>query len=145
MGKRQIRQPGGYFTVEAALLLPFVIGTIVYIIYFQFFWYNRCLMDQETAMLGVRAVQDTYSDGEKIKQNLIRWREGFLTDRYINWEADEPTLICGRGRLSVRQKGSLEAWNSVWNAETAYENKKIQTSVFLRICRKIGLRMEEKK
>lgn len=145
MEKGQIRQPGGYFTVEAALLLPFVIGTIVYIIYFQFFWYNRCLMDQETAMLGVRAVQDTCGDGEKIKQNLIQWREGFLTDRYINWEADEPILICGRGRLSVRQKGSLEAWNSVWNTETAYDNKRIQPSVFLRSCRKIGLQMEEKK
>lgn len=145
MEKRQKRQPGGYFTVEAALLLPFVIGTIVYIIYFQFFWYNRCLMDQETAMMGVRAVQDTSGSGEELKRNLIRWREGFLTDRYINWEAGEPVLICGRSRLSIRQKGSLKAWNSTWEAEAVYENKMIQPSAFLRSCRKISLRMEEKK
>lgn len=145
MEKGQKRQPGGYFTVEAALLLPFVIGTIVYIIYFQFFWYNRCLMDQETAMMGVRAVQDISGDGETIKRNLVQWREGFLTDRYMNWKADEPVLICGHGRLAIRQKGSLEAWNAVWNAETVYENKRIQPSAFLRSLRKIKLQMEEKK
>ena len=36
----------GYFTIEAALILPFVTGVILVILYLLFFQYNRCLLVQ---------------------------------------------------------------------------------------------------
>ena len=44
----------GYFTVEAAMVLPIVIAVILMIIYMWFFQYNRCLMEQDTAILALR-------------------------------------------------------------------------------------------
>lgn len=138
------RRNEGYLTVEAALLLPFVIGVIVYVIYFQLFWYNRCLMDQETAMTAVRSVQVDSVDMEKIQKEVRQWREEFLTDRHVGWEKEKPVLTAQLNKLSVSAKGSLKLPYALWNAEAAYEVSRINTSVFLRSCRKLILRMEEK-
>ena len=37
---------GGYFTVEAALLLPFVMMSIVFMIFLSFYCYDRCILEQ---------------------------------------------------------------------------------------------------
>lgn len=145
MQKEKRRRTEGYLTVEAALLLPLVIGVIVYVIYFQLFWYNRCLMDQETAMTAVRAVQVDSADMETVQQEIMKWREGFLTDRYVGWEKEKSVLTTRLNELSVSEKGSLKLPNILWSAETTFDVSGVNASVFLRSCRKIMLRMEEEK
>ena len=143
MKREEQRRIEGYLTVEAALLLPLVIGVIVYVIYFQLFWYNRCLMDQETAMTAVRSVQTDSVDMEVIRRETQQWREEFLTDRYVGWEKEKPVLTAQFNQLSVSEGGRLKLPNTLWSAETTYEASRINASVFLRSCRKIILRMEE--
>lgn len=145
MGKKRQRKAEGYLTVEAALLLPFVIGVIVYVIYFQLFWYNRCLMDQETAMTVVKAVQADSIDRDMTREDIVQWRKEFLTDRYVGWESDKPVLTVQLNKLSVSMGGRLRMPNASWNAEETYAASRIDASVFLRQCRKILLRMEEEK
>lgn len=136
------RKAEGYLTVEAALLLPFVIGVLVYIIYFQLFWYNRCLMDQEAAMTAVKAAQADSIDQGTLQDEVSRWRGEFLTDRYIGWESDRPVLTSQINKLSVRIQGRLILPNNSWNAEAVCEANRINISAFLRQCRKTIMWME---
>lgn len=142
MKREEQRRIEGYLTVEAALLLPIVIGVIVYVIYFQLFWYNRCLMDQETAMIAVKSVQTGSVDMETIQKEILQWRENFLTDRHVGWEKERPVLTARFNELSISAKGRLKLPYALWNAETTYEVSRINASVFLRGCRKWILRME---
>lgn len=143
-GLKKIEGIEGYLTVEASLLLPFVIGVIVYVIYFQFFWYNRCLMDQETAMTAVRAAQAGSVATETLQKEIWQWRDAFLTDRYVGWEADEPILTAELGKISVSGRGRLKLPNAAWNAEITYEVGRIDTAFYLRQLRRIMLQTEEK-
>ncbi len=145
MKERKQRKADGYLTVEAALLLPFVIGVLVYIIYFQLFWYNRCLMDQEATMTAVKAAQADSTDRDALQGEVSRWREEFLTDRYVGWEADRPALTSQADKLSVRIRGRLTLPNDSWNAESVCEADRINVSAFLRQCRKTIMWMEEEK
>ncbi|WP_029323639.1 TadE family protein [Butyrivibrio sp. AE3004] len=45
----------GYMTVEAALVIPSAIFGIVLIIYMAFWVYGRCILSQDTYLLGFRA------------------------------------------------------------------------------------------
>ena len=49
----------GYFTVEAALLLPFVMMSIVFMIFLSFYCYDRCILEQcayAAAKEGIRGL-----------------------------------------------------------------------------------------
>ena len=47
------KKAGAYLTVEAALILPMVLGVIILVIYLLFFQYDRCLMEQNVGKLAL--------------------------------------------------------------------------------------------
>lgn len=132
-----------YFTVEAALVLPVIIGVLVYIIYFQLFWYNRCLMDQETAMMGIRASLVEAVDQEELRNSLMSWQQGYLSDKYAGWETEHASLSIRQNKLRIRREGGLSVPHAGWNAAIVYENKRLDPASFLRWCRKIKIYMED--
>ena len=67
-----------YFTVEAALILPLIIGTIVYIICFLLFWYNRCVMEQEIAVYAVKGAQSRIEEPEQLRIFLEECKEEYF-------------------------------------------------------------------
>lgn len=129
----------GYFTVEAALVLPIVIGTIIYIIYFQLFWYNRGLMDQDTAMLTLKATQEKSIEFEKIRDSVALFQEEYMTPKYAGWETDVPTISIKENRIKIQNTGKMPAWDSFWADNTSYEYKKMNPTAFVRLCRKIAV------
>lgn len=128
-----------YLTVEASLLLPFILGTLVFIFCIQFYWYNRCLMDQNVAMLGIRAVQEQTVDGEALEQVLNEWEEGYLSDKYYGWEIERPAISLKRNCFAIEQCGKLGYGDRIWKAAVSYENEIIRPAEILRIFRKMVL------
>ena len=126
----------GYFTVEAAMVLPVVIGTIVFIIYLQLYLYNRCLMDQEAAMLAMQTVQMYSGDMTQMQGMLERWKEQNLTAKYVGWRKEQPVVTKKYDRLTYEQKGYILTDHTLWETDLQYENKLINATVFLRNCRK---------
>lgn len=43
-----------YFTVEAALVIPIVLGILVMVLYLPFYLYDRCLLSQDCYVLSYR-------------------------------------------------------------------------------------------
>ena len=54
MQNKKMRETDAYFTVEAALVIPIVLGIFVMILYLSFYLYDRCLLSQDCYVLSYR-------------------------------------------------------------------------------------------
>lgn len=50
-----IRKVGGYFSVEAALVLPVVLSVYIFLIAMLFLQYDRCLLEQDMESMLIKA------------------------------------------------------------------------------------------
>ena len=127
MRKRDIEsQLDAYFTVEAALIIPLVMATIVFLMYMMFYQYNRCLMEQDLGCLLVKG------SANEVQRNY---------EKYLMWENEEVTVTQERSILTVSQKGQLSfpfaGWQikgvgSVWSCEAEYQGNLITPTFWVR-------------
>ena len=135
-----MKKTDAYFTVEAALVLPFALGVILLVIYLLLFQYDRCLMEQSLGVLAMRGCTLQLKDEEKLVQTVVvQSRED---DRpYVAWSTDEAKIVMkgnrfkviGSGRLKFPFKG-FHFWSrdTVWEYSTTFENQRIRPVSFIR-------------
>ena len=128
-----------YFTVEAALILPLIIGTIVYIICFLLFWYNRCVMEQEIAVYAVKGAQSRIEEPEQLRIFLEECKAEYLSDQYVGWEMENPVYAMENREWKLKRKGSLFGEEANWKAEAVFECRWIYPADYLRLSRKTRL------
>lgn len=134
----------GYFSVEAALILPLVLSVILLIVYLLFFQYNRCLMEQDMGILALRGavmqVQDNVHRVEQLREMAEEANEG----KYLAWEMGEVHLTVGKGRVIVERLGQMkvpfrkedkeEVW---WSTVAKYEDQIVSPVTFIRTYRRL--------
>ena len=77
------KKVSGYFTVEAAMVMPIVLWVVLFVIYLLFFQYNRCLTDQDVGVLVLRgSILQEESPKERIKK-IRGYAEQIYDDKYI--------------------------------------------------------------
>lgn len=123
-----------YFTVEAACVLPIVLGVYLFLIYGMFYQYDRCLLEQDTALMAVE--YESFPQGRDAQ-------------RYLAWQQEEMDIRIGEGKVQVQSAGSvvvpfagLEKWiheNNI-RISTVYTKREISPTDWIRIFRKL---MEE--
>ena len=79
-----------YFTVEAAVLYPIVLGVIVLMTYLLFFQYDRCLLEQDMGRAAVRSGSRWMPKNEDLTRQLQETDMSFDTEKYIAWESEMP-------------------------------------------------------
>jgi hypothetical protein len=77
----------GYLTIEASLIIPFVLCTYVFLMFTSFFLYNKCVLNQDTYIKCFRASVFTY------------WEEGYGEISY----ADLARRNAGKAREYVEK------------------------------------------
>ncbi len=132
-----------YFTVEASLLLPTVIGSIVFVICFLLFWYDRCLMEQDLTMLAVKAVQSDSEKEEDVSGELRKWKSENLTEKYYAWQLGEAKMSKERNWIEIKREGWLWMGDRIWKAKATGGGMQIHPVPYLRTCRKLRLSAEE--
>ncbi len=70
----------GYFTVEAALIMPVILGVIVLFVYIPMFFFDRCTIEHTVRTACIRAAssgEDSIAEdyvGSKLSEDLLlRW------------------------------------------------------------------------
>ena len=99
---------GAYFTVEAALLYPVVLGVIVLMIYLLFFQYDRCLMEQDMGRAAVMSGGKWMMEKEEVNKQLLRRDMFFDREKYIAWETELPYWKLEGNHITVEQTGRLK-------------------------------------
>lgn len=74
------RDISGYFSVEAALVLPMVLGVYLFLIGVLFVQYDRCLLEQDMASMLIKA--DEYS-------GTPRQRLEYLQELSALWDREQ--------------------------------------------------------
>lgn len=134
----------GYFTVEAAMVLPMIMIFILWMIYLWFFQYNRCLMEQDAGVLALQGAALQSEDNEERIRQLRKIADQVYGEKYIAWESGEPELKIEKGTIYVKQKGRIRfpfgeliPGTASAEATAAYENDIISPVHFIRSYRKI--------
>lgn len=135
-----------YFTVEAALVFPVALGTVLFIVYMLLFQYDRCLMEQDLGALALWGSRVKAEDSEEL-QELVRKRiSEMYRDKYVVWKMLALDVKLEHNRFAVTGKGQLtfpvpdlNFWNgsNVWEAETDYRFWRISPVDFVRLCNRV--------
>ncbi len=132
-----------YFTVEAACILPIVFGVYVFLIYGMFYQYDRCLLEQDVALLVLRT---QWEDDRKSVLSGDRMRE---SESYLAFEWGENVLKKEQGEILAQARGTvimpfkgLMPWNGKddWELKASYTCVEIKPTEWIRLKQKM---MEE--
>lgn len=128
----------GYFTVEAALIVPIALGTMVFIIYMMFLQYDRCLLEQDIGVLAMRGTVIFREDGQTTVDFLNRQADRVYEDKYVAFQDGAVDIRVKGGKVTVWGKGRVEMpfAGSKW-VEATFENRKMDPVTFIRACRKL--------
>jgi hypothetical protein len=92
----------GYFTVEAAFIVPMALAVLVLTIYMTFFAWGRCRMVQDALILSIRES----SQKSPLSENRIRGEYGLKREKYPFFSSVSASLS-GRGGRDVTVSGQM--------------------------------------
>ncbi|MCL2253026.1 MAG: hypothetical protein FWC09_01155 [Lachnospiraceae bacterium] len=80
----------GYMTIEASLIMPLVIGTIMFLIFSAFFLYSKCVIIQDAYIKCYRASVFTYWEAGygEVSYGNLKVRNGSEARDYIESRSD---------------------------------------------------------
>jgi len=140
-----LKKENAYFTVEAALILPVVLGTLFLVIYLLLFQYNRCLMEQDLGALAMWGSSVEAADAASLEEKTKMRMAEMYREKYVAWEfttldvALEKNSFCadGTGRLAFPVPG-INFWSAenVWKTESRYSFRRMSPAAFIRLCRR---------
>ena len=137
----------GYFTVEAALIIPFVLGIIFLVIYMFFYKYDRCLMEQDHAEVLVEGVYAQGLSSQERADKMAADLGSRYTGQYYAWEENDPEIIVSGGKAQVKGGGTirfpfpgLRFWDhkDEWEAAVCYKGSVIKKMFGIRTFRKVS-------
>lgn len=144
MAKKKL---GGYFTVEAAFVMPVVICVLALLCYLGFFMCNRCLLLQDTYIMGLRGSRADGLSNEQTAAYILEQSQEMLSKYYAVSEIDKNVKV-GRTEISVTLCGKMKvpfsffAWeeekmNGVWEMQEKKTFDRTKPVDFIRACRKV--------
>lgn len=120
-----------YFTVEAAVLFPMVLGVVMLMVYLLFFQYNRCLLEQDMGRAAVRSGSRWMQKKEELNRQLQEKDLFFDTEKYIAWESELPVWKLEKNQVTVEQTGrmpypfsAVTGLPGYWSAKASYQVKR---------------------
>ncbi len=111
------RATEGYFTVEAALVLPIVMSVYVFLITMLFLRYDRCQLEQDMAAMLLKAGGNSGTPRQQLEylQNLTA---GWDREKYL-WLQPQPPHFTVQGqqiRLDAEGLYTVPMYDSLGNA-----------------------------
>lgn len=141
-----MKRMNGYFTVEAALVLPFVMSVLLMTIFLFLFQYDRCLLEQDINRMTIYAASVTADSMEQLQGKLEHKMGSVAAEKYVAWTMEEFQLILEKGSVEVRGNGSctlpLPEWNSLnaedsWTAGVSRKAIRVSPTDFIRLYQRI--------
>ncbi len=128
-----------YFTVEAAVLYPIVLGIIVLMTYLLFFQYDRCLLDQDMGRAAVMAGGKWMEKKEELNRQLQEEKMFFDNSKYIVWETELPLWKLEKNHVTVEQTGRLKypfsgmgTPHKYWSARASFQAERNNPVEYIR-------------
>ncbi len=140
-----MKRRNAYFTVEAALVLPVVIGAILFVIYMMLFQYDRCLLEQDVGAMALWGSLVEASDTAELERRAQGRMAELYREKYAAWRMTKLDASLDRNRFCVEGAGQLvfpvPGWNfwsadNVWGTTASYGYTRLSPVTFIRLCHK---------
>lgn len=135
-----------YFTIEAALIIPLVLGIFVFLIYIMIFQYDRCLIEQDIGILTLRGTIEKSSNNDELLCYLQEEANKIDRNKYAAAIWDPTTIkiknsrieIIGRIMVQVPfPRLALLTGQQDWTVSAKFQNRRISPTNFIRACRRL--------
>lgn len=144
-----MKSVNAYFTVEAALVLPLVMGVMIMGLYLFCYQYDRCLLEQDMGSLMIRSCEiaaENVDRTEEIRRDIELRAAELNLNKYAAWEMTALDIKLEKNRISLTGQGQLTfpipSWNlwnhnNVWEAKVSYGSSRLSPVFYIRQYRKI--------
>ncbi len=141
-----IQEANGYFTVEAAMVFPVALGTVLFIVYMLIFQYDRCLLEQDMGALALWGSRVRAESSAELRSLIQKKTNEIYKDKYAVWKMLVLDVKLENNRFTATGKGQLafpvpgmNFWNreNVWTAEAEYRFWRILPTDFVRLCNRV--------
>lgn len=102
------KEKSAYLTIEAALVIPMILGGIVFILYVGFYLYNLVAMEQTAYIAALRGSQMKQASSAKIKKYVEEQVDELLTGQILAKEDIEKEVKVSTGKIKVKIYTKLE-------------------------------------
>ncbi|WP_099467359.1 TadE family protein [Konateibacter massiliensis] len=135
----------GSYTIEAALLMPLILGTLVALIFISFFLHDRAVIAEGTIILANRYTNEKILSNAQIKQKLEEESQNVILNKVIATKGITTDIQVENKKITVTCSGkfqfpSMYLVSSVFlknnytiNAEKSM--KRLEPVTFIRNCR----------
>lgn len=110
---------GGYFTIEAAMIMPVVLGIVIFVMRIWFFRYDRALQDMDTCAVVIRCMEQQDLDADEKASYIIEQMQGRYKEQYIAWNFGDISVSCRGDSVSCTvtgSSGSVAGISGLWDA-----------------------------
>lgn len=123
-----------YMTVEATLIVPFVMYISIFLLYLGFFQYDRCLMRQDAYRAALYGSSIYRVDNGKVYNAAFDKAEQLAEGKYIGTDCS----------VSVKVQNKVEV-TLIGGSRESMSSKCINPVFFIRSCRQLSPEKTERK
>lgn len=140
------KRKNAYMTIEASLVIPFIIGGILLLLYLGFYLYNSCVIQQAAYIAALRGSQLLNASSSEIETYVQQQLENLLINQILAEENIEKEVSVSAGKVKARinsnMKMPLTEWISLridfWSIESEAEVSRLNPVDIIRNVRKIN-------
>lgn len=140
------REKWAYMTLEASLIIPMVLGGIVFILYIGFYLYNSCAIKQAAYIAALRGSQVKNASSDEIEKYVEQQLDDLLSHQILakgNIEKEIKVSIWKvKVKINTDIKMPLAEWLSsitnLWKIEGEAEASRVDPIEIIRGARKLN-------
>lgn len=130
--RRCFRDHKGSFTIEAAIIIPFIVCLLMTILFLGFFLYDRCSMERAAGSAALRGSQEIWESSNVQYQKADEGIDFVLSHNLLGTDQVDKQITIKGNEVNVMLKMQYRKWEFL--AES--KKKTINPVNFIRICRK---------
>lgn len=129
---RCLKNNKGSFTIEAAIIIPFIVCLIMSILFLAFFLYDRCSLQRAAASAALRGSQEIWESSDMQYQKADEGIDFVLSHNLLGADCVDKQVQINGNEITVVLRMQYYKWE--FQAES--QKKVINPVNFIRICRK---------
>ena len=139
------KEKNAYFTMEASLLMPLILGGIIFVIYLGVYLYDVCTLKQVSYIASLRGSLLKEMSGEEIKEYTKQELERLLENQILAKEKLETKIHVtnSKVKINISTKITMPFSNFIsqavgfWKIENETEANRLNPVDIIRNVRKI--------
>lgn len=140
------KEKNAYMTIEASLIIPFILGGIVFIIYLGLYLYNACVMKQAAYIAVLRGSQLTDASSGEVEIYVEQQLEKLLENQILARENIRQEIKVSAHKVKIGLNTDIKmpfaeftsSVTELWKIKSEAEASRVNPVEIIRNVRKIN-------